>query len=101
MDNLCCHKMIIVNSGPLCLASEESVDHLLLRCKVAHNIWMSVMGWFGLSWGFPYSLLEHFQLDVLKGSCYGGLLSLSSCGQSSRKGMHDALKANPQMWRPS
>lgn len=61
MDNLCCHKMIIVNSGPLCLASGESVDHLLLRCKVAYNIWMSVIGWFGLSWGFPYSLLEHFQ----------------------------------------
>lgn len=60
MDNLRWRKIIIVNSCPLCL-EEESVDHLLLTCSVAHHIWSSILGWFGYSWVIPSSIPCHFE----------------------------------------
>lgn len=37
MDNLRRRNVIVVNACPLCLSDEESVDHLLLNCKVARE----------------------------------------------------------------
>lgn len=39
MDNLQKRKMIVVNACPICLTDEESVDHLLLNCKLAQWLW--------------------------------------------------------------
>ena len=60
LDNLRRRKIIIVNACPLCLASEETVDHLLLNCKVVQAVWKSVIGWFDCSWVLPSSLLDLF-----------------------------------------
>eukprot|EP00268_Persea_americana_P048725 TRINITY_DN5173_c0_g2_i1.p1 TRINITY_DN5173_c0_g2~~TRINITY_DN5173_c0_g2_i1.p1 ORF type:complete len:180 (+),score=24.39 TRINITY_DN5173_c0_g2_i1:1214-1753(+) len=38
LDNLCKHKVTVVNACPLCLSAEESVDHLLLQCAMAQDI---------------------------------------------------------------
>ena len=46
MDNLRRRKMIMVNACPMCLTEEESVDHLLLKCKLANSIWLSILRWF-------------------------------------------------------
>lgn len=48
LDNLHKWKTVVVNACPMCLADEESVDHLLLKCKLAQRLWNSVLSWFGL-----------------------------------------------------
>eukprot|EP00268_Persea_americana_P002377 TRINITY_DN10717_c0_g1_i6.p1 TRINITY_DN10717_c0_g1~~TRINITY_DN10717_c0_g1_i6.p1 ORF type:complete len:137 (+),score=23.15 TRINITY_DN10717_c0_g1_i6:233-643(+) len=53
--------MTTVNGCPMCLRDEETVDHLLLICKSAHSIWMSIIGDFGFCWVLPLSLLELFE----------------------------------------
>lgn len=42
-------KMIVVNACLLCLAAEESVDHLLLNCRLANTIWNSFLRSFDCS----------------------------------------------------
>ena len=54
MDNLRRKKVIITNSCPMCLAEEESINHLLLNCK-KHNPFGS---WF---WGGS-SVMGLFQI---------------------------------------
>lgn len=61
MDNLRQRNRILANACPMCLADEELVDHLLLRCKVAQALWTSVVRWFGCWWTFPGSVRELFQ----------------------------------------
>lgn len=61
MDNLRRQKIILVNASPMCLADEESVDHLLLRCKVAQEVLAHVVGLFGCHRVFPNSILEAFE----------------------------------------
>lgn len=36
MDNLRRQKIIMVNACPMCLVEEETVDHLLMSCRVVH-----------------------------------------------------------------
>lgn len=43
MDNLLRRKKILVIACPMCLANEETVDHLLLNCKVAQGLWLAVL----------------------------------------------------------
>lgn len=42
MDNLRRRNMIIINACPLCLSGEESVDHVLMNCLMAHQVWTSI-----------------------------------------------------------
>lgn len=50
MDNLRRQKRIVVNACTLSLANEETVDHLLLNCRVAYALRRSVLSWFKCSW---------------------------------------------------
>ena len=52
---------IVVNACPMCLRRDELVDHLMVTCKTAHYIWISVIGWFDCCWVFPNSLPVLFQ----------------------------------------
>lgn len=61
MDNLRRRRMVVVNGCPMCFSKEETVNHLLLNCKVAHLLWRSVMDCFGCSWVFPNCIVELFQ----------------------------------------
>lgn len=60
MDNLRCRKKIIVNACPMCLEDDESVDHLLIRCKAAREVWSHVLRWFDCSLVFPTTVFEAF-----------------------------------------
>ena len=61
MENLRRCKKIIVNACPMCLASEETVDHLLLNCKVTQGLWYEVLSWFDCCWTQPSSILRLFE----------------------------------------
>ena len=58
MDNLKRQRVIVVNACPMCLAGEESIDHLLLNCSIAQHLWRSVLGWFHVYTPIPHSLLS-------------------------------------------
>lgn len=76
IDNLHCQNRVLVNACPMCLADEEIVDHLLLRCKVAQAVWSSVFRWFDCCWTFLVILVTSFQ----HGTCGPTLLEARLCG---------------------
>jgi hypothetical protein len=50
IDNLCRRGMIMVNRCWLCELDGESVDHLLLHCRLANALWNVIFSQFGLCW---------------------------------------------------
>ena len=40
----------MVNRCCMCCCNEESVDHLLISCLVAHSLWMYMLRLFGIDW---------------------------------------------------
>ena len=46
--NLCC----------LCCCNEESMNHLLIFCLVAHSMWMYMLQLFGIDWVMPGSIVD-------------------------------------------
>ena len=40
---------------------EESVDHLLLHCPIAFELWSSVFCLFGIHWVMPHKVIELFK----------------------------------------
>ena len=60
MDNLRNDGLIVPNWCCLCKRSGKSVDHLLLHCSVARELWCMVFGVFGMQWVMPATVLGHF-----------------------------------------
>jgi hypothetical protein len=50
LDNLRKRNIIVINRCCMCKRSEETVDHLLLHCKVASALWYAIFSRFGLAW---------------------------------------------------
>ena len=101
-DNLCRHRKIIVNACPMCLADEESIDHLLWNCKVAQGLWSKVLSRFHCSWAHPRSicgLLRHgcWRWDRPKEGLCRELPSWRFYGSYGRKGILNALRT-PALW---
>ena len=42
----------------MCKCNGESVDHLLLNCPIASDLWSMILVLFGLSWVMPKSVVE-------------------------------------------
>ena len=49
-DQLQKRGLSLASCCPLCLASEESVDHLLLHCSKTRVLWNLIFSLFGVSW---------------------------------------------------
>ena len=58
IDNLRKRNMVLVNRCCLCKVSAESVDHLLLHCPLAKELWDSILSLFGVSWVMPHQVRE-------------------------------------------
>jgi hypothetical protein len=58
IDNLRKRHLIIVDWCCLCKSSGESVDHLLLHCSLAWELWSMVFGLFGVCWVMPGQVLQ-------------------------------------------
>ena len=41
----------------MCKRNDESIDHLLLHCPFAWDLWSMVLGLFGVSWVMPRTVL--------------------------------------------
>ena len=58
IDNLRRRHLIIVDWCCMCKRSGESVDHLLLHCPLAWELWSMMLGLFGVHWVMPCHVLD-------------------------------------------
>ncbi|OVA02993.1 Reverse transcriptase zinc-binding domain [Macleaya cordata] len=63
-DNLAKRGMVVVNRCYLCCADGETVDHLLLHCSFANEIWTSFLAEFGIRWAFQNQVKEVFEEGI-------------------------------------
>jgi hypothetical protein len=57
-DNLRKRSTVIMEWCCMCKKNGESVDHLLLHCEVATQLWNYVFSLFGVEWVIPQSFLN-------------------------------------------
>jgi hypothetical protein len=50
LDDLRKINVIVVEWCYTCKKSEESIDHLLIHCEVARDLWSSLFQLFGVAW---------------------------------------------------
>ena len=50
----------MVNRCCMYCCNEESVDHLLISCPVAHSLWMYMLRLFGIDWVMLGSVIDLF-----------------------------------------
>uniref|UniRef100_A0A2N9FSF4 Reverse transcriptase zinc-binding domain-containing protein n=1 Tax=Fagus sylvatica TaxID=28930 RepID=A0A2N9FSF4_FAGSY len=58
VENLRRRHVILVSWCCMCKADGESVDHLLLHCVYAKELWDLVLAMFGMCWVMPGSVRE-------------------------------------------
>lgn len=74
MNNLSCGKRIMVNACPVCLVDEETVDHLLLRCRDAKVLRSHFLRCFDCRWAFAQSIREALESCHLRSIMIRGKL---------------------------
>uniref|UniRef100_A0A2N9IS02 Reverse transcriptase zinc-binding domain-containing protein n=1 Tax=Fagus sylvatica TaxID=28930 RepID=A0A2N9IS02_FAGSY len=57
-DNLCRRGIPVVSWCCMCKADAETVDHLLLHCSYAKELWDMVFGLFGIQWVMPKRVID-------------------------------------------
>ena len=55
-DNSRLRRLVLVDWCIICRHCEETVDHLLLHCEMAHRLWSFALKSFDLSWVIPRSI---------------------------------------------
>ena len=68
IDNLRRRNVMVLDWCCMCKKGAESVEHLLLHCPFAGELWSMVFGLFGVSWVMPRTIVE--LLECWQG-CFG------------------------------
>ena len=58
IDNLRHQRLILLDWCCICKRVGESVDHLLLHCSLACELWSMVFGLLGVQWVLPRSVMD-------------------------------------------
>ena len=58
LDNLMLRGRTLVNRCCMCYCNEESADHLLISCPIAHFLWMYMFRLFGIDWVMLGSIID-------------------------------------------
>jgi hypothetical protein len=58
LDNLRKRNVIVVDWCYMYKKSGESIDHLILHCKIARELWNSLFHLFGVNWVMPRRMRE-------------------------------------------
>ncbi|XP_059671114.1 uncharacterized protein LOC132316672 [Cornus florida] len=61
VDNLRKRSHVVVNRCCLCKTTGESVNHLLIQCSEARDVWSMLLGAFGLPWVFSKSTVDFLE----------------------------------------
>jgi hypothetical protein len=59
LDNLRKKHIIVTEWCVLCKHNGESIDHLLLHCEVAMEVWSMVFQLFGVTWVIPSRMKDY------------------------------------------
>ena len=62
IDNLHKRHVIVLDWCYMCKRCEKLVDHLLLHCSIASELWSLVFCLFGIQWVMPHTVLELFEV---------------------------------------
>jgi hypothetical protein len=57
-DNLRKRNVVVIEWCCMCKKNGESIDHLLLHCEVARDLWSYIFILFGIEWVMPRTVLE-------------------------------------------
>ena len=58
IDNLWNRHIVVLDWCYMCKRSGESMDHLLLHCLIAYELWSMVFCLFVIHWVMPYKVIE-------------------------------------------
>ena len=58
LDNLRNRRLVVIDWCCMCKKAGESINHLLLHCPIARELWNMVFTLFGLSWAMPNYVVE-------------------------------------------
>lgn len=61
MENLQWQGVILVNWCCMCKQDRESVDHLLLHCSMARELWALALSLFGIHWVMPKRMADFWK----------------------------------------
>ena len=61
IDNLCKRCIVVLDWCHMCKRCGESVNHLLLHCPLACELWLLVFCLFRLHWVMPLKVIEVFE----------------------------------------
>jgi hypothetical protein len=97
MDNLRKRHIMVVEWCCLCKKSGESIDHLLLHCEVASELWSSIFNLFGVVWVMPRRVIDLLnswgvRLGVVQLGKLGSWLHCVYGGVFGGRGMLETLK---------
>jgi len=57
-DNLRKRNVVVIEWCFMCKKNGESIDHLLLHCEIACDLWSYILILFGVEWVMPRTVLE-------------------------------------------
>jgi hypothetical protein len=57
-DNLRKRSVVVIEWCCMCKKNGESIEHLLLHCEVACNLWSYILTLFGVEWVMPRRVKE-------------------------------------------
>lgn len=60
LNNLKKRRVIVIDRCCMCKMNGESVDHLILHCKVARALWNAIFSRFSLSWVMHLQVVDLF-----------------------------------------
>ena len=60
-DNLRKRHVLVLDWCSMCKNCGESMDHLLLHCSIACELWSLVFCLFGIHWVMPHKVIELFE----------------------------------------
>ena len=60
-DNLCKRRVLVLDWCYMCKSCGESMDHLLLHCPIACELWSLVLCLFGIHWVMPHKVIGLFE----------------------------------------
>ena len=81
----------------MCKRCGKSVDHLLLHCPIAYELWSMVFCLFGMHWVMPYKVVSYWLLGRaslvdIEIQIYGGLCRIVCFGAYGGSGMLETLR---------
>lgn len=90
------NRLMVVNWCCMCQRDGESIDHLLLQCPIARDLWDLVFSLFGVAWVMPRDCCSFWLVGLgFLGEVigrYGVWFRIVSCGVCGEKEMLGLLR---------